>query len=257
MRENKKKRFNYFYGRMAEYFQFFRVPKMLVTDRRYRKVSRDAKLLYGLLLDRASLSFKNGWIDEEGRVYVKYPIKEIMVDLCCSNKTAVGFLAELDDENGIGLIEKVRKGQGKKSWIYVKDFTTDAVISEESAEEDTDLEEEEACTKDLTDTSETLENTEKCKNYTSRSVEAEVKKLHNKKCKNYTSRSVKTTLPEVKKLHPISNTNKNNTYGVILSQSSSACAEDDDINKVIQETSRLIFDRTGLASDSDKTPDRA
>ena len=236
MREDKKKRFDYFYGRMAEYYQFFRVPKMLVTDRRYRKVSRDAKLLYGLLLDRASLSYKNGWIDEEGRVYIIYPIKEIMVDLCCSNKTAVGFLAELDDEKGIGLIEKVRKGQGEKSWIYVKDFTTDAVISEESAEEDTDLEKEEACVKDVKDPSETLENTEKCK--------------------NYTSRSVKTTLQEVYFLHDNSNTNINKTDKVILSQSSSAQENDDDINKVIEETSRLIFDRTGLTYDSDKTPDR-
>lgn len=254
-------RFDYFYGRAAENYQFFRIPKVLVTDKRYRKVSRDAKLLYGLLLDRASLSYANGWVDDQGRVYIIYSIKEIMEDLCCSNKTAVGFLAELDTERGIGLIEKVRRGQGEKSWIYVKDFTTDAVVPDEEGEiEAADEDETKTIEKDKRDdknTLESLENIEKCKNYTSRSVEPEfpeVKKLHFKKCKNYTSRNVETTLPEVKKLHSNNNTNINKTDRVILSQSSSsACAEeeDDDLTKNLKETEYMIIQQTGLASMSD------
>ncbi len=257
--KNCKSRFDYFYGRAAEDYQFFRIPKKLVTDRRYRKVSRDAKLLYGRLLDRAALSYKNGWIDEEGRVYIIYSIKEIMEDMCCSNKTAVGFLAELDTERGIGLIEKVRKGQGEKSWIYVKDFTTDAVMPEEDDdisevyESKEDISEVYDKEKDEKKTTESRENTEKCKNYTSRSVEPEVKKLHSQKCKNYTSKSVETTLPEVKKLHRNRNTNISNTNKVILSQSSSTL--DDATAKKIKETEFIISEQTGITFDTDKTKD--
>ena len=62
--------FSYYYGYEAEQFSFYRIPKLLVTDERFRSISTDAKLLYGLMLDRMSLSIKNGWTDDLGRVYI-------------------------------------------------------------------------------------------------------------------------------------------------------------------------------------------
>ena len=59
----------YFYGDEAEQFIYFRIPRQLITDPRFKHLSTDAKLLYGMLLDRMSLSVKNGWYDEDGRVY--------------------------------------------------------------------------------------------------------------------------------------------------------------------------------------------
>ena len=55
--------YDYFYGAEAEQFSFYRIPKVLFTEERFRSVSAEAKVLYGLLLDRMSLSCKNGWLD--------------------------------------------------------------------------------------------------------------------------------------------------------------------------------------------------
>ena len=111
---------NYFYGPQAEQFTFYRIPKALFTDPAYRGISIDAKVLYGLLLDRMSLSAKNGWKDEEGRGYIIFTVESIMEHLKCSNKKAVGLLRELDEK--AGLIERRRQGQGRPSLIYVKTF---------------------------------------------------------------------------------------------------------------------------------------
>ena len=70
-------KFNYYYGKEAEAFSFFRIPKLLFTDEAFRVLSSDAKVLYGILLDRMSLSMKNGWIDEENKVYIIFTIEEI------------------------------------------------------------------------------------------------------------------------------------------------------------------------------------
>jgi len=92
---------------------------VLCTEEEFRKLSSDAKLLYGLLLDRVSLSQKNGWIDGEGRVYVVFTLDNIMISLNCSDKTATKMLVELEKH---GLIERKRQGQGKPVLIYVKNF---------------------------------------------------------------------------------------------------------------------------------------
>lgn len=115
--------FDYFYGSQSESFSFYRIPRVLVTGERYRGLSTDAKLLYGLMLDRMGLSAKNGWLDEQGRVYIYYTIDEIKSDLCCGSTKAVKLLKELDTPNGIGLIERRKQGQGKPACIYVKQFT--------------------------------------------------------------------------------------------------------------------------------------
>ncbi len=124
----KELRYDYFYGNESEQFSFFRIPRHLVTGMEFKQLSTDAKLLYGLLLDRMGLSSRNGWYDEKGRVYIFYPLEEIEFSLNCSHSKAVRLFAELDKENGIGLIERTRQGLGKPSRIYVKRFTTREIL---------------------------------------------------------------------------------------------------------------------------------
>ena len=118
-------RFDYYYGVEAEQFSFYRVPRLLIKDERFKGLSSDAKLLYGLMLDRMSLSMKNGWLDDENRAYIIYTIDNIREDLGCSKEKAVKVLAELDKAKGIGLVEKIRRGLGKPDIIYVKNFVID------------------------------------------------------------------------------------------------------------------------------------
>lgn len=115
-------RFDYFYGNEAEQFTFYRIPKVLVSSPQFRKVSDSAKLLYGLMLDRMSLSIKNGWVDEQNRAYIYFTVKDIMEYMCCATEKATKITAELDSVKGIGLIERVKPGQGKPARIYVKKF---------------------------------------------------------------------------------------------------------------------------------------
>lgn len=114
----------FYYRLESEQFTFYRIPKLLVTDERFRNISTDAKLLYGLMLDRMSLSIKNGWTDDLGRVYIYFPIEEVMELLHCKSEKATRLMAELDSKKGIGLIKRVRQGQGKPSIIYVKNFVS-------------------------------------------------------------------------------------------------------------------------------------
>ncbi len=124
-------KFDYYYGIEAEQFSFYRVPRLLIKDERFKGLSSDAKLLYGLMLDRMSMSMKNGWLDDENRAYIIYTIDNIREDLGCSKEKAVKVLAELDASKGIGLIEKIRRGLGKPDIIYVKNF----VIQDEGRKE--------------------------------------------------------------------------------------------------------------------------
>ena len=112
---------DYFYGQSGELFSYFRIPKALFQDSRFRQLSTDARTLYGILLDRMSLSVKNGWLDEQGRVYIIYTVREVQESLCCAEHKAVKLFRELEE---IDLIERKRRGLGKPSLIYVKDFTT-------------------------------------------------------------------------------------------------------------------------------------
>ena len=114
--------FDYFYGSEAEQFSFYRIPKILFKDKMFKDVSTDAKVLYGLMLDRMGLSVKNRWFDEENRVYIVYTINDIMEDLNCADQKAGKLLSELDTVKGIGLIERRRQGLGKPNIIYVKNF---------------------------------------------------------------------------------------------------------------------------------------
>ena len=113
---------DYFYGIEADQFTFYRIPRILVKDDRFKNLSSDAKLLYGLFLDRMSLSIRNGWVDEKNRTYIVYKIGHIAEDLNCSEDKAARVLTELDSKKGIGLVERVRRGLGKPDIIYVKNF---------------------------------------------------------------------------------------------------------------------------------------
>lgn len=117
--------FSYYHGREAEQFSFFRIPKVLYTDTIFNDLSSDAKVLYGILLDRMELSIKNNWLDENNRVYIYFTIENIMEVMGWGNKKSVKVLSELDTDKGIGLIEKQRQGQGKPTRIYVKSFIVD------------------------------------------------------------------------------------------------------------------------------------
>ena len=116
----KKKMQDYYYGMEGEQFAFFRIPKVLFQDERYKSISAEARILYGLLLDRVTLSLQKGWKDREGRIYIFYTVNEVMESLSCGNKKAIQLMNEL--ENRAGLIERKRQGQGKPSMIYVKNF---------------------------------------------------------------------------------------------------------------------------------------
>ncbi|MBQ6907877.1 MAG: replication initiator protein A [Clostridia bacterium] len=172
-------RYDYYYGNEAEQFTFYRIPKLLMKEERFRELSIEAKMLYGLLMDRMSLSIRNKWLDEENRVYIIYTFDEIMDDFSFGRQKVAKLLSELDDFN---LIERKRRGQGKPNIIYVKNIV--AVMKSEEYE-----------------------------NQTSGSMKTElqeVPKSNFKKYENQTSRSMNSILQEVPKSN--SNDNKyNNT----------------------------------------------
>lgn len=112
--------FDYFYGQQAEQFSFYRIPKILFTGIEFQMLSIEAKLLYGILLDRMNYSARNGWFDENNRVYIIFTLEDVMENLNCAKQKAVKLLNEL--ENECGLIERKRQGLGKPNLIYVKNF---------------------------------------------------------------------------------------------------------------------------------------
>lgn len=114
--------FDYFRGMEADQYTFFRIPKILFTAECFSSLSCEAKVLYGLLLDRMSLSIKNRWLDKESRVYIIFTVDEIAELMGCGTQKAVKLLKELDVEKGIGLIEKKRLGLGRPNVIYIKNF---------------------------------------------------------------------------------------------------------------------------------------
>lgn len=111
--------FDYFYGQSGEMFSYFRMPKILFRDIKFKDLSTDAKTLYGILLDRMGLSVKNGWLDEQGRVYIIFPVQEVMDALGCADNKATKLFRELEK---FGLIERKWRGLGKPNLIYVKNF---------------------------------------------------------------------------------------------------------------------------------------
>ncbi len=114
---------DYFYGQAGELFSFYRIPKALFQEPRFQSLSTDAKTLYGILLDRMSLSVKNGWLDEQNRVFILFTIEDVKRALCCADNKATKLLRELEK---FGLIERKRRGLGKPSLVYVKNFSAES-----------------------------------------------------------------------------------------------------------------------------------
>ena len=114
--------FNYYFGSQAEQFSFVRIPRIMLTDAAFQELSLASKVLYGVLLDRMSLSMKNNWFDEENRVYIIYQIGEIQEDLGLTKRKAMDLLSELED---FGLLEKKRRGHGLPNILYLKSFMPD------------------------------------------------------------------------------------------------------------------------------------
>ena len=112
--------YDYFYGAQADQFSFIRIPTVLFSQEQFKNISPEAKVLYGILLKRMDLSAKNGWFDDQGRVYIICTLEEIMETLNCGNQKAGKLMDEL--EGKIGLIERKRQGLGKPNLIYVKNF---------------------------------------------------------------------------------------------------------------------------------------
>ena len=114
---------DYFYGQAGELFSFYRIPKALFQEQRFQNLSTNAKTLYGILLDRMSLSVKNEWLDKQGRVFIIFTIEDVKRVLCCADNKATKLLRELEK---FGLIERKRRGLGKPSLVYVKNFSSES-----------------------------------------------------------------------------------------------------------------------------------
>lgn len=119
---SEKINFEYFYLDEAEQYSFYRIPKLLFTNPIFSEISTDAKVLYGLMLDRMDLSYKNNWVDDKNRVFIYFTLEDAMRQLNCKKDKGVKLFAELDVNGGIGLIERRKQGQGKPVRIYVKSF---------------------------------------------------------------------------------------------------------------------------------------
>lgn len=189
--------FDYFRGMEAEQYSFYRVPKVLFTAECFKSLSCEAKVLYGLMLDHMSLSIKNRWFDEEDRVYIIFTVEEIAELLNCGTQKAVKLMKELDDNQGIGLIEKKRLGLGKPNVIYVKNF----ILKEKCSPEQRGK------------APENLGNTQNSENHNSRIVKTTNQDLPESQFKNdenHTSRIVEITTQEVPNSQS-NNTDINNT----------------------------------------------
>ena len=128
-------KFNYYYGKEAEQFSFFRIPKLLFIDPLFAKLSSDAKVMYGILLDRMSLSMKNKWLDEANKVYIIFTIEEVEETMNFGRNKAINIMKELES---FGLIEKKRRGLGKPNIIYVKNFLVETENREEEKKQETE-----------------------------------------------------------------------------------------------------------------------
>lgn len=205
-------KFDYFRGMEAEQYTFYRIPKVLFTAECFRELSCEAKVLYGLLLDRMGLSIKNRWFDEEDRVYIIFTVEELAELLNCGTQKVVRLLKELDVKSGIGLIEKKRLGLGKPNVIYVKNF----MIQELTRGEAPDLE------------AETLENTLNGENHNSRNVKITIQesaKSQFKNGENHHSRIVKSDIPE----YPKSQSNNTEYSDIEYNENQSIDRSDGDV----------------------------
>lgn len=188
--------------------QFLRLPMALFANPKYNAMSLEAKLVYALLLDRLSLSQKNGWVNEENEVYLIYTREEIAKLLNITYKKAIGAFKELVDNK---LLYEQRQGRGYANLLFVlKPELTEEDAAEfceefyESESENTEKEPENPC------------GTQMCQNGISRTAKMAYQELpnrHIKTCQNGTSRTAETAHLDMPKSHTshINNINNNIT----------------------------------------------
>lgn len=183
----------------ARRYNFYSIPKLLIDHPGFDELDYGAKLLYGLILNRASLSAEHSeeFTDCQGRLYIVYTVEQVMEDIRCARATAVKLLKQLTE---IGLIEKKRQGQGKPTLIYVKDFAS-VNLNAEAAAPATNGEEEKS-PEDQFPNDSSENRREATENSRSSNVELqEVQDVDFKKFKSYTSRSSSSRLLEVQDLN--------------------------------------------------------
>lgn len=100
---------------------YYRLPKYLFEYESLSGLSVEAKVLYAKFLELMELSAKYGWYDEEGRLYIRYTLKNVEDFFKCSNHKAREIFKELG-EDGVGLITRVELVKGRPSVIYVHKF---------------------------------------------------------------------------------------------------------------------------------------
>ena len=193
-----KIQFDYFTGMEAEQYSFYRVPKVLFTEPCFKTLSCEAKVLYGLMLDRMSLSIKNRWLDSEDRVYIIFTVEEIAELMNCGTQKAVKLVKELDSSNGIGLIEKKRLGLGKPNVIYVKNFMIREVPDQKPTGNCADLQSEQEDHKKIADLQSKQKRHEECADL-QQEAENKGKTGISLNCENHHSRIVEITKPEYPK----------------------------------------------------------
>lgn len=110
---------DYHYGKQAMQYAMVEIPLLMFLDDAFEPLSIEAKVVYGILLQRIRLAGRNGWRDEEGRLYVIYPHEQMHKDIGLSKKTISAALKQLED---IGIIDILVRGQGKPNIYYVKNF---------------------------------------------------------------------------------------------------------------------------------------
>lgn len=190
-----KIQFDYFTGMEAEQYSFYRVPKVLFTESCFKTLSCEAKVLYGLMLDRMSLSIKNRWLDSEDRVYIIFTVEEIAELMNCGTQKAVKLVKELDSSNGIGLIEKKRLGLGKPNVIYVKNFMIREVPDQKPTGNCADLQSEQEDHKKIADLQSKQKRHEECADL-QQEAENKGKTGISLNCENHHSGVVKTTIQD-------------------------------------------------------------
>ena len=190
-----KIQFDYFTGMEAEQYSFYRVPKVLFTEPCFKTLSCEAKVLYGLMLDRMSLSIKNRWLDSEDRVYIIFTVEEIAELMNCGTQKAVKLVKELDSSNGIGLIEKKRLGLGKPNVIYVKNFMIREVPDQKPTGNCADLQSEQEDHKKIADLQSKQKRHEECADL-QQEAENKGKTGISLNCENHHSGVVKTTIQD-------------------------------------------------------------
>ncbi len=186
--------FDYYYGNESEQFIFYRIPKLLFTDDRFSELSIEAKVLYGIMLDRMGLSIKNKWFDEQKRVYIVFTVDKIMDLLHCREQKANKLLKDLEE---IGLIEKRRNGLGKPNFIYIKNFLGFYKKNDDGMKKTVETPE------NSEDETEIAEEIEEETDYFSEQNDENLSKSQMQNCENHNSRNVKITNQELPKSQTI------------------------------------------------------